>query len=270
LKRTDGPFDYYGTTYGQFDAELQAEIRRAAFGEDIGQNSWLTADEQDALLGWISLTASSTLLDVACGGGGPTLRIVDRTGCRVVGVDLSDEAVATARRSASSRGLAERSRFETADAGGRLAFEDGTFDAIVCIDAVNHLPDRPAVLREWRRVLRPGGDLVFTDPTVVTGPLTNEEIAVRSSIGFFLFVPRGTDEALLDAAGFVVLRSADRTENMALLARRRHDARAARADELRRVEGDAAYDSAQRFYAVAARLAAERRLSRLAFHARRV
>ena len=54
------------------------------------------------------------------------------------------------------------------------------------------------------RVLRAGGRLVFTDPLVVTGALTADEIAVRSSIGFFLFVPAGLDERLLDQAGFDV------------------------------------------------------------------
>jgi hypothetical protein len=43
---------------------------------------------------------------------------------------------------------------------------------------------------EWARLLKPNGRLLFTDPTVVTGPLTNAEIAVRSSAGFYLFVPQ--------------------------------------------------------------------------------
>lgn len=38
--------DRYSTTYSQFATALSAEIRREVFGEDIGQNSWLTADEQ--------------------------------------------------------------------------------------------------------------------------------------------------------------------------------------------------------------------------------
>jgi hypothetical protein len=38
---------HYNANYGNFQTELYAEIRREAFGEDIGQNSWLTSDEQD-------------------------------------------------------------------------------------------------------------------------------------------------------------------------------------------------------------------------------
>jgi len=59
--------NHYDANYGNFATALYEEIRREAFGEDIGQNSWLTADEQDEYLGWLGLTAGKALLDVACG-----------------------------------------------------------------------------------------------------------------------------------------------------------------------------------------------------------
>ena len=155
------------------------------------------------------------------------------------------------------------------DASTALPFENATFDAIICIDAINHLPNRAVILAEWARVLKAGGALVFTDPIVVSGPLTAEEIAIRSSIGFFLFVPPGTDERLLEEAGFDVRDVADRTENMANTALRRLIARAGNERDLRHLEGDETFEGQQRLLEVAARLAAERRLSRLAFRATR-
>lgn len=77
---------YYDANYGNFQTELYSEIRREAFGEDIGQNSWLTAAEHDTFLGWLSLSAGKRALDVACGSGGPALRMAARTGCSVVGL----------------------------------------------------------------------------------------------------------------------------------------------------------------------------------------
>src|SRR5581483_4054242 len=66
---------HYDANYGNFQTDLYAEIRREAFGEDIGQSSWITADEQDHSLSWMNLGPGKTLLDVACGSGGPALRI---------------------------------------------------------------------------------------------------------------------------------------------------------------------------------------------------
>src|SRR5258707_4591471 len=102
---------HYDANYGNFQTELYAQIRRDAFGEDIGQSSWLTADEQDKFLSWLNLSAGRTLLDVACGSGGPALRIVERSGCSVVGVDVHNQAIATANSIADQRGLTERANF---------------------------------------------------------------------------------------------------------------------------------------------------------------
>jgi 2-polyprenyl-3-methyl-5-hydroxy-6-metoxy-1,4-benzoquinol methylase len=261
---------HYDANYGNFQTELYAQIRRDAFGEDIGQSSWLTADEQDKFLGWLNLAAGKTLLDVACGSGGPVLRIADTTGCSVVGVDVHEQAITTANSLAAQRGLTERAEFQIADATTQIRLPDASFDAITCIDAINHLPDRPRVLADWARLLKPGGRLLFTDPIIVTGPLTNDEIAVRGSIGFFLFVPLGYDERVIEQSGLHLLIKEDVTGNMAEVADRRRVARAARAADLREIEGDQPYEGQQEFFAVAALIAGEGRLSRFLYVAEKL
>jgi SAM-dependent methyltransferase len=263
------PVGHYNANYGNFQTELYAQIRLEAFGEDIGQNSWLTSDEQDKFLEWLDLSPSKSLLDVACGAGGPALRIAAATGCSVVGIDVHEQAVTTASSLASQRGLAERAEFRAADAAGRLPFPDATFDAITCIDAINHFSDRPLVIAEWARLLKVGGRLLFTDPITLTGPLTNAEIAVRSSAGVYLFVPHGYDERVIAQCGLRLLVCEDLTENMAKVAEARRAARASRSAPLREIEGDLAYDGQQEFLAVAARVAREGRLSRFLYVAKK-
>jgi len=256
---------HYDTNYGNFESELYAQIRKEAFGDDIGQSSWITADEQDEFLAILNLAAGKTLLDVACGSGGPALRMVEKTGCSLVGVDVHQQAISTANSLAKQRDLAQRARFQVADATVALPFPDASFDAITCIDAVNHLPDRARVIGDWARLLKPGGRLLFTDPITITGPLTKAEIAVRSSIGFFLFVPCGYDEQVLSQCGLNILLCRDVTPNMAKLAERRGAARASRASDLRSIEGDQSFEAQQEFFTVAARIAKEKRLSRFLY-----
>jgi hypothetical protein len=75
-------------------------------------------------------------------------------------------------------------------------------------------------------LLKLGGRLLFTNPITVTGALTNAEIAVRSSAGFYLFVPHGYDERAIAQCGLRLLVSEDVTENMAKVAEARLAARA--------------------------------------------
>lgn len=263
---------FYDAQYGQFATDLYSEIRRATWAvdgdEDVGQNGWITSSELNRFCDWLGLAQDQTFLDIACGSGGPALHMTSRMGCYVVGIDLHEDGIANANRQASERSMEHRARFEVADGSARLPFEDGPFDALTCFDAINHLPNREGVLREWRRVLKPGGRLLFTDPITISGPMTDEELSIRTSIGFFLVVPRGYDRGLLEACGFEIEREEDVTENMAQVASRWRDARAARERDLRQVDGEASYEAQQRFLDVTSRLAEERRLSRFVFVAR--
>jgi len=259
-------FGHYDANYKNFGSELYAELRREAYGGDMGQTSWISTDEQNRTVAMLNLSPGKILLDVACGSGGPALRIAERTGCSIVGVDVHKDGVANGNSLAAQRGMGERAKFQVADATAQMPFPDESFDAITCIDAINHMDDRPRVIAQFARLLKLGGRLLFTDPVTVTGPLTKEEMTIRSSIGFFLFVPAGYDQRVIEETGHLkLLLSEDVTENMATIARSRGTVRAARADALRQIEGDETYEKQQRFFEVAARIARERRLSRFLY-----
>ena len=112
-----GGVDLYGTSYRNFASALYADIRREAFGDDIGQTGWLTAEEQDLFIAWLGLSRASHLLDVACGSGRPALRIAQKTDCRVSGVDLHDEGIASAKANAKEMGCEERADFAFTHSG---------------------------------------------------------------------------------------------------------------------------------------------------------
>lgn len=257
--------DLYDSTYRHLSHAVLDAIRKETFGEDIGQNSWITVDEIDRLVGGLELGAGHALLEVASGSGGPALHVANRFGCEVTGVDANEHGVATATRLASEAAAGARVRFQVADANARLPFADASFDGVACFDAVNHLADRALVLREWHRVLRPGRRAVFTDPVVVTGPVTNAELAERAAIGVFLFVPPGVNERLIEEAGLRLVRTEDASENAARVSARWRTARAKRRSEVIEIEGEERFDGLQRFLASVHALASTRRLSRFAY-----
>jgi SAM-dependent methyltransferase len=264
-RNTSGHLDFFDGAYSNFTEQVLASIREATFGEDIGQNSWVTADEYAGFIESLRLNRHSHVLEIASGSGGPALHLAARTGCQVTGVDANPSGVATANQIATRAGVATRLQFMVADATRPLPFEDNTFDALICIDSMNHFPQRGDSLKEWCRVLKRGGRAVFTDPVVVTGPVTNEELAERSSIGLFVFVPRGLNEELIVKAGFKLVSQLDATENAAVVSRRWREARQRFRDDLVRMEGPENFEGVQKFLGAVHRLTAERRLSRIAY-----
>jgi cyclopropane fatty-acyl-phospholipid synthase-like methyltransferase len=265
-----GPVDLYDSHYANVEADVYRAVRAEAFGEDLGQTSWMTAAECDEFCRRLGLGPGDRVLEVACGSGGAAVRIAERHGASVTGVDINPPAIAAATTRARSRGVQDRARFSVADANGPLPFPDRSFDAVFCNDAVNHFDDRHRLLTEWHRVLGAGGRCLYTDAIVVTGQLSNAEIAARASIGFFLFTPVGDNERLLGAAGFRVRLAADVTQAVVTTSNQWREARARRRDALCAIEGEAKFEDVQRFLATAHALASERRLSRFAFLAEKV
>jgi SAM-dependent methyltransferase len=254
--------ELYDRHYGSLTADPQVEVRRQTWGEDLGQASWITLAEAREFFRSLDLGTNRSALEVACGSGGVTCRTASETGASCVGVDINPHGIEAARGRAEAEGLSSRVRFHVADAGDPLPFSDAKFDAVFCNDSINHFPGRLGVLRDWYRLLRPGGRLLFTDPIVVTGQLTNDEIRDRSSIGYFLFTPVGCNERLLEQAGFKVREVRDLTDAVAAVSGRWRQAREDRRGALMELEGSEAFEGMQRFLAAVHLLASERRLSR--------
>lgn len=255
----------YDNIYGDFASVAEETVRRETYGEDMGQSSWVTAGEWLHFADQLGIHAGSNVLEVGSGSGGPAVYLARARGCRLTGVDINEHGIRNAGDLAARHGVAERVSFRTVDANKPLPFEAGSFDAVISNDAMCHIRARLDVLREWHRVLKSGGRALFTDAMVITGLVSNEEIATRSSIGFYLFVPPGENERLLEAAGFHLLGVEDVTKNAEDVAGRWRDARERQRDALVTREGAANFDGLQRFLDCVHTVSAERRLSRFAY-----
>jgi ubiquinone/menaquinone biosynthesis C-methylase UbiE len=102
------------------------------------------------------------LLDVGCGIGLPAFRLAGKvSSVSVIGVSNNRTQINDANGKSAERGLADRVKFEYADALA-LPYEAGTFDVVWVFETLPHL-DRLAALKEINRVLKPGGRVVIAD-----------------------------------------------------------------------------------------------------------
>ena len=103
------------------------------------------------------------VLDVACGTGDMVVEL-QKHGCNVTGVDLSEEMMAIARQKAPE------ATYMLADAE-QLPFSDGTFDAVTCAFGVRNFVHLEQGLGEMLRVLKPGGTIVILELATPDSPL---------------------------------------------------------------------------------------------------
>ena len=257
--------DLYNNTYGNSRDETYRQVRLETYGQDFGQTSWTTTEEFNEIASALDLRRESHALEIGSGAGGCAIHFSESVGCRVTGLDVNREAVQSAAAQVEAKALCNQVNFLQHDVSKGLPFESGTLDAIYSNDAFCHIPDRPSFLRECLRVLKPRARIIFSDALVITGALSNEEFAARTSIGHFLIVPQGENERLLKEAGFQILRSDDTTPNAAAIAKRWHDARASRKTGLVEIEGEANFSGLQRFLLCVHTLTSEKRLSRFLY-----
>lgn len=159
--------------------------------------------------GAAAVQPGEAVLDVMTGTGAVAAEVVGRAG-RVVGVDVSAGMLTLARRRVPGV------EFVQGDAAA-LPFPDGAFDVAVCAAGVFFLPDMPGGVREWARVVRPGGRVVVSSfGTGLLGPLPGLWRARLSGVGLKPGAPPlgrlPTPEALAD-----VLRAAGLTDVRATL-----------------------------------------------------
>ncbi|GAA2843734.1 class I SAM-dependent methyltransferase [Crossiella cryophila] len=127
----------------------------------------------------VEVRPGQRVLDIGCGTGRPAVDLAKAAGVEVVGVNVSRLQLERAGQLAAEEGLADRVRFQFADAMA-LPFGPGSFDGVWLFESLFHMPDQRQVLCQIAEVLRPGGRLVIAD-LVQLVPLTDEQNAVLQS-----------------------------------------------------------------------------------------
>ena len=172
-------------------------------------------DATAALLEKLDIRPDTDVLDIGSGIGGPARMIAGRYRCRVTGVDLTPHFVETARALSAMCGMAESVRFEVGSAVA-LPLADQSFDLALLLHVGMNIPDKAALFRETRRVLRDGGtfavyevmrtgggDLRFPVPWAETPDLSALEAphayrAAAEAAGFVLESEESRREIALD------------------------------------------------------------------------
>ncbi len=113
-----------------------------------------------AMLEAASLRGGERVLDAGCGAGHTALAFATGAG-EVIGVDLTIAMLAQAKRLAAERNLTN-TRFERGDVE-RLGYDDASFDIVTSRYSAHHYPHPAAAVREFARVLKPGGTLLLVD-----------------------------------------------------------------------------------------------------------
>ncbi|MEO7031171.1 MAG: bifunctional 2-polyprenyl-6-hydroxyphenol methylase/3-demethylubiquinol 3-O-methyltransferase UbiG, partial [Herbaspirillum sp.] len=99
------------------------------------------------------------MLDIGCGGGILTEALA-KSGAHVTGIDLSQPTLAAARLHASAQGLQIDYRYQNAEQIAQQ--EAGSFDAVTCMEMLEHVPDPAQVVAACAQLLKPGGRAFFS------------------------------------------------------------------------------------------------------------
>jgi len=150
------------------------------------------------------------ILDVGCGIGGSTRRLSSETGCRVTGIDLSDEYIDTAERLTQLLNMQERVKFHACSAL-ELPFDDNSFDGVWSLQMNMNVEDKLSWLTETYRVLKPGSRAILYE---VCGHKNTPQYfpvpwAQDSSMSFL--VPPEAFREVITSAGFEIAVWNDKT-----------------------------------------------------------
>jgi SAM-dependent methyltransferase len=243
-----------------------SNVRAETYGFDSEQSGWLTLEERENIAAFLNPSINDDLLEIGSGCGDIALFFSKKYHCRVIAVDKSPFGVSRGREKVAIQGLSHLVDFESLELHSELPFPDHTFSCIVSVDVFCHIDNRPNLLRECWRLLRPDGKLFFTDSMIITGIISNADLQTRSSFGYYEFTTEHANTSLILDAGFEIANVIDSTANVTRLSHRWRQARERYKEEIEKIEGEEAFSRFQEYLRVTHFLALEERLRRNSYY----
>jgi cyclopropane fatty-acyl-phospholipid synthase-like methyltransferase len=182
--------------------------------QDYDQDHFGGFSATDTLARLANINRSTHVLDVCCGLGGPARYLAHHYGSRVTGIDLNQSRVDGAARLTEMVGLEEKVSFYCANALSSSLSSD-KFDALIAQEAFCHIPNKPQLLTECVRLLKPGGLIAFTDILATTSMTTTVRTRLRQEMAFTELDTLDGYQVLLEASGCVLKKTEDLSEEWA-------------------------------------------------------
>ena len=189
------------------------DLERTFRGTAYGGTSWTTLRQAEEAAAALRLNAGRTLLEIGAGAGWPALLIAQLSGCSAVLTDPAPTGLRLARERAARDGLADRCLLAVAD-GAALPFADCSFDAVHHADVLCCMAGKQQLLRECRRVARPGATMAFSVIWLARTPAGPAERELLEQSGPPHPDAGGDYSELLDAAGWTVHSRSDVTAEL--------------------------------------------------------
>lgn len=163
---------------------MDHEDRFFDFAAEVGLTKHLGGlSATDELASLCLIGKESYVLDVGCGAGQTACYLARQYGCRVVGIDILPEMIARSKERAAREKLSGEVEFRVADAQD-LPFEDALFDAVITESVTAFPEDKSRAVKEYARVVKPGGYVGLNESTWLKYPPPPEmEAWVSQDVG---------------------------------------------------------------------------------------
>ena len=182
--------------------------------QDYDQDHFGGLAATDTLARLVNISRSTHILDVCCGLGGPARYLAYHYGSQVTGIDLNQSRVDGAIRLTTMVGLEEKVSFNRANALSS-ALPGDEFDALIAQEAFCHIPNKPRLLTECVRLLKPGGLIAFTDILATPSMTTTVRKRLLEEMTFAELETLDGYQVLLEASGCVLEKAEDLSKEWA-------------------------------------------------------